>query len=145
MRERAAKCRAAQRAGVGARIRGSWRRTGRWKGLHDRQQADCQPPSGCPSLLSRLLVPKMCMLAYIHVHTYINLYTSQTIHTCLSTNMHAYIHTNMHTYIHTYIYSYINTYINTSIYLWMCAYTYISLHIYTYICIHVLTYTCLYL
>jgi len=61
--------------GVQARLRGSWRRTGSQKGLQDTQPANCQPTSGCPSLLSLLFVPKICMLTYIHVHTYIHLYT----------------------------------------------------------------------
>ena len=52
---------------VQARLRGSWRRTSNRKGLEDTQPADRQPTSGCPSLLSLLLVPNLCMLTCLRV------------------------------------------------------------------------------
>ena len=85
----AAQRRAAQLAGVGdvgvlakawglrmqARLLGSWRRTGSQKGLQDTQPANRQPTSGCPSLLSLLLVPNLCMLTCLRVRARVRLCT----------------------------------------------------------------------
>ena len=89
MTVRAAQRRAAQHAGVGdvgalakawgwrvqAGLRGSWRRTGSQKGLQDTQPTDRQPTSGCPSLLSLLLVPNLCMLTCLRVRARVRLCT----------------------------------------------------------------------
>ena len=86
---RAAQRRVAQLAGVGdvgalakawgrrvqARLRGSWRRTSSLKGLQDTQPANCQPTSGCLSLLSLLLVPHLCMLTCLRVRARVRLCT----------------------------------------------------------------------
>ena len=58
-----------------ARLRGSWRRTSSRKGLQDTQPANHQPTSGCPSLLSLLLVPNLCMLTCLRVRVRVRLCT----------------------------------------------------------------------
>jgi len=87
--ERATQRRSAQHAGVGdvgtlakawgrgvhARLRGSLRRTGGRTRLQDTQPADRQPTSGCPSLLSLLLVPNLCMLTCLRVRARVRLCT----------------------------------------------------------------------
>ena len=87
--ERATQSRFAQHAGVGdvgtlakawgrgvhARLRGSLRRTGGRTRLQDTQPADRQLTSGCPSLLSLLLVPNLCMLTCLRVRARVRLCT----------------------------------------------------------------------
>ena len=56
-------------------MRGSRRRTGSRKGLQDTQPANHQPTSGCPSLLSLLLVSNLCMLTCLRVRARVCLCT----------------------------------------------------------------------
>jgi len=78
------------------------------------RQAACRPPASIRVSISPLhfACPKnVHTRIYACTYTYVNLYTSHNIHTCLNAYVHAYIHTYIRTYIHKYIHIYINTYI----------------------------------
>jgi len=85
------------------------RKSSEKQGAVEKVQGSAPPPAFPSNTIHTLTCMGAHILAYIHIHAWVRIYSRVYMHTYMHTHIHAWVRIYSHVYMHTYMHTYTHT------------------------------------